>query len=389
MPLKDTMKLISVDDHLIEHPRVWSDRLPAKYQAVGPHIELTDLRSSDAWGYEAETSEAEVWVFEGRTYPRPMMEAVAGRDRSEYSMEPFRYEDVRPGCYDPAERVKDMDEDGVHASICFPTFPRFSGTTFLESEDIGLGLLCVQAYNDFVIEEWCGYAPDRLIPMVILPLWDPALAVEEIRRTAANGAKAISFPESFAPLGLPSFYSGEWDSVLAAAEEADLPLCMHFGTSGQIPKTSPDAPMPVTWALMGTNSMYALVDLLYSPIFHQHPKLKVALSEGGIGWIPYMLEKIDHVWEQHRAYTTINSDVRPSELFRSHVWGCFIDDYHGLACRESIGVKNILWEGDYPHADSNWPHARKHASEQLADVPDEEAHLIVELNARQLFNFSG
>jgi predicted TIM-barrel fold metal-dependent hydrolase len=373
MPLRDDMNLISTDDHVVEHPRVWSDRIPSRYRDVGPRI--------------VEDGGAQVWDFEGRRYPQIGLNAVAGRPREEYGLEPTRYDELRPGCYDPAARIADMDIDGVQAQLCFPTFPKFAGTVFLQADDKDLALVCVQAYNDFMLEEWCGSAPDRLIPLVILPLWDVRLATAEVARCAALGAKAISFPENPAPLGLPSFHTDAWDPMFAAAQEAELPLCMHFGTSGQAPHTADDAPFAVSIALFGCNSMYTTADLLFSRVFHKFDSLKVALAEGGIGWVPYMLERIDYTWERHRYYTDIDKDTRPSDLFRKHVWGCFIDDEFGLANRHAIGIERITWEGDYPHSDSNWPNSRQRAAEVLADVPDEEVHRIVELNARELFCF--
>jgi predicted TIM-barrel fold metal-dependent hydrolase len=138
---------------------------------------------------------------------------------------------------------------------------------------------------------------------------------------------------------------------------------------------------------MGTNSMFAMADLLFSPVFHKFPDLKVCLSEGGVGWIPYLLERSDATWERHRFYQNINQDMRPSELFARNIWGCFIQDEFGVINREHIGVNKLLWECDYPHSDSNWPNSRKVVHEHMLDVPDEDVHKIVELNARELFRF--
>lgn len=258
---------------------------------------------------------------------------------------------------------------------------------FLEGKDKELALLSVKAWNDFHIDEWAASAPDRIIPLIILPLWDPEAAAAEIYRCAAKGAKAIAFPENTVTLGLPSFYTDHWDPVFRAAEETKLPLCMHFGSSGKAPMTSPEAPMAVMIALFGTNSMYATADLLFSPVFYKFPDLKVALSEGGIGWMPYLLERIDLTWEKHRWYQNVNKEVRPSDLFRSNIYGCFIDDFEGVARRHKVGIDNITWECDYPHSDSNWPNSRRYTEKLLAEVPDDEAHKIVELNARKLYNF--
>ena len=378
MPLQPGMKLLSTDDHLIEPPRLWTDRLPAKYREAGPRI-VEQPRPGIA--------PAEVWTYEDRIYPYLGLNAVAGKRPEEFGLEPTRYDEMIPGCYEPKARLRDMDLDGVWGAMCFPSFPRFAGTVFLEGQDRELARLCVQAWNDFVLEEWCAAAPDRLIPLIILPLWDVAACVAEIHRTAAKGAKAISFPENPSPLGLPSFHTDHWDPVFSAAEETDMPLCLHFGTSGKPPVTAPDAPFAVTIALFGCNSMYATADLLFSPVFHRFDRLQVALSEGGIGWIPYLLERLDYTWERHRYYTGINQEVAPSDLFRRHFSGCFIDDEFGVSVRHAIGVDRITWECDYPHSDSNWPHARKRAAETLAGVPDDEVHRIVELNARALFHF--
>lgn len=393
MPLQDHMQLISTDDHLIEHPKLWTDRLPTRFHERGPRIIEKELpraihvgRDNTAIG-DAGTRIAQVWEYEGRIYPYIGLNAVAGKKPEEYGVEPTRYSDMLPGCYDPSARVADMDIDGVHAALSFPSFPRFAGTVFLEGEDRELALLSVQAWNDYILDEWCPTAPDRLIPMVILPLWSVEASVKEIYRTAAKGSKAISFPENPVPLGLPSFHTDHWDPVFAAAVDTGQPLCVHFGTSGKAPVTAPEAPMAVMIALFGTNSMSACADLLFSPVFHKHPGLKFALSEGGIGWVPYLLERMDLTWEKHRYYQNIDKTVRPSELFAKHMFGCFIDDGFGVENRGKVGIDNITWECDYPHSDSNWPNSRKVVHDMMINVPDDEVHKMVELNARKLFNF--
>ncbi|ETA04651.1 amidohydrolase family protein [Gordonia alkanivorans] len=379
MPLQDHMQLISTDDHLIEPANLWTDRLPRRFIEPGPRIIEKVMNDPNR--------PAHVWTMEGKIYPYIGLNAVAGKKPEEFGAEPVRFDDMLPGCYDPKARVIDMDIDGVQAALSFPSFPKFAGTIFLQAQDRELALLCVQAWNDYVLDEWCPTAPDRFIPLSILPLWDADLCVQEIHRVAAKGAKAISFPENPVPLGLPSFHTDHWDGVFSACEETGLPLCVHFGTSGKPPITAEEAPMAVMIALFGCNSMYATADLLFSPVFHRHPKLKFALSEGGIGWVPYMLERIDATWEKHRFYQNVNQTVRPSDLFRKHMYGCFIEDDHGIANRHLVGIDNITWECDYPHSDSNWPNSRKVVTEAMLDVPDEDVEKMVETNARKLFDF--
>jgi len=391
------MKLLSTDDHIIEHPKVWSDRLPARYQDVGPHIiekapDQVDLRLAPIKvAGHVKHSEAhkpvQLWSYEGREYPNIGLNAVAGKDKADYGTDPVRFEEMLPGCYDPVARLTDMDIDGVWGALNFPTFARFGLTAFLDGEDKDLALLCVRAYNDFILDEWCPVAPDRYIPLVGLPIWDQDLCVAEVQRTAAKGAKAVMFPEMPHNLGLPSFHSDGWDRLFSAMEETDMPLAMHFGSGGSAPVMSPGAPLATMITMFATNSMGTLTDLIFSPVFHRHPRLKVGLSEGGIGWIPYIIERADYVWERHRFYQNVDQTVRPSELYRRNIHGCFISDEHGVRNRHEIGIDNITWESDYPHSDSNWPHSRKVAEEVFRDVPDEEVHKMVELNVRRLYNF--
>ncbi|MCW2904850.1 MAG: hypothetical protein JWO67_7115 [Streptosporangiaceae bacterium] len=386
MPLQDHHQIVSVDDHLIEHPRVWQDRLPEKHQERGPRI--------------VESKGKHVWVYDGETFPTVGLNAVAGKPPEEWALDPVRYEDMIPGCYDPAARVRDMDLDGVQAALCFPSFPGFGGGVFQRAADKDLALLCVQAWNDFYIDEWCGSAPDRFIPMAIVPTWDPHLAAKEIERAAAKGARTISFPDSPVPLGLPSIHNRHWDPVWRACEETGTVLSLHFGSGSYVPGFSfsatraipgqvvlPDAPFAVAISIFSTNLMWSAADLLFSGVLQRHPKLQFSLAEGGIGWIPYILERCDFVWERHRHYQPIDFHARPSDLFRKHFWGCFIDDEFGVENRHKIGIDRIMLEIDFPHSDSNWPNSRKRAAEVLADVPDDEVEKITEINARTMLRF--
>ncbi len=165
-----------------------------------------------------------------------------------------------------------------------------------------------------------------------------------------------------------------------------MPLCLHFGSGGP-PTVAAEAPFTTAIALFGLNSQMATVDLVNTRIFERFPRLKVALSEGGIGWMPYILERMDYTWERHRYYTGMADARKPSDIFATNIFGCFIYDEAGLANIERIGADNIMFESDYPHSDSNWPHTRKMLAEALAHVPDEVARKIAEDNARRVFNF--
>jgi predicted TIM-barrel fold metal-dependent hydrolase len=297
-------------------------------------------------------------LYEDLEVPLTRPSAAAGNKEVDYL--PIVFDDVRPGCWKPTDRLADMDLNQVEASVCFPnTLPRFCGQTFLEAKDKDLALLCVRAYNDWVIDEWCGNSAGRLIPVTIVPLWDRDEAVAEVLRCAAKGSGSISFSENPAQLGLPSVHDrdGYWEPLFAACAETETVVNMHIGSSSVIPTTAPDAPQAVSSTLFATNTMGALCDYLISGVFERHPGLRIALAEGQIGWMPYVLERLDKVWAQRDGSSMIGIRLpkAPSDYMAGHVYGCIFDDETGLAERDRIGLDQILFEVDYPHLDSTFP----------------------------------
>ncbi|MGF7237961.1 MAG: amidohydrolase family protein, partial [Frankia sp.] len=245
---------ISVDDHLIEPARLWQERLPAAARETGPRI----VRDGDA----------EFWVYEDRQIVTTGLNAVAGKTREEFSPEPITYEDMRPGCYEPAARVADMNQGLVLSSLLFPSFPRYCGQVFHEAKDKDLALQCVRAWNDFILEEFAGAFPGRFIPMMIIPLWDPIAAAAEIERTAARGATSIAFSENPTKLGLPSIHSGHWDPVFRACDETGFVVSMHVGSSSNLIRTSDDMPTLAFMAYSAAaNQAGTLLDWLFSGNF--------------------------------------------------------------------------------------------------------------------------
>ena len=371
----DDLILVSVDDHLVEPPGLFEGRIIAKYASLAPKVE----RQSDG---------SDVWIFNGKVIPNIGLNAVAGRPKEEYGVEPTAFDEMRPGCYDIHERIKDMNAGGVLASMCFPSFPGFSGRLFAACEDKNLALAVLQAYNDWHIDEWCGSYPGRFIPMALPVLWDPQLAATELRRVAAKGCHSITFTENPATLGYPSFHDASWDPLWKAACDENVVISIHLGSSGQLAVTAPDAPVDVMITLQPMNICQAAADLLWSRVPKNFPDIRFALSEGGTGWIPYFLDRIDRTYDMHRAWTGQDfGDKLPSDVFRQHFLTCFISDPVGIALRELIGIDNIAWECDYPHSDSSWPEAPEELARVAADVPDAQLNKISFENACRWYHF--
>ncbi|MFN8102976.1 MAG: amidohydrolase family protein [Acidimicrobiia bacterium] len=371
----DDLILVSVDDHVVEPRDMFDGRLAARFADRAPRVIRTDA------GHD-------VWEYEGVRIPNIGLNAVAGRPPEEYSFEPTRFEDMREGCYDVDARVADMNRNGVLASLCFPSFPQFCGQLFSRSEDLDLGLACLQAYNDWHIEAWCGAHPGRFIPLAIPPIWDPHAMAAEVERVAAMGCTAITFSENPAHLGWPSWHSDHWEPFLSACEDTGTVICLHIGSSSKLVSTAPDAPVDVMITLTPVNSIQAAADVVWSPVLRRHPRLKFALSEGGIGWIPYFLERLDYVYAHHAPWTHQDFGGRlPSEVFLDHFTLCFIDDSVGVDMRDRIGVGNITWECDYPHSDSTWPRSPELVAAQLDGVAPDEVASITHRNAMELFRF--
>ncbi len=390
-------RIVSADDHVVEPGDVFTSRLPAKYRDVGPRVVRAPVAEMTFRGGNYVTRMgtkgddgplADFWLYEDLQWPHTRLSACAGFAPEEVQVVPMIYDEMRPGCYQPGPRLDDMDMNWVEASLCFPTFPRFCGQTFLEANDKELALLCVRAYNDWMVEEWCAGSAGRLLPLCLIPLWDPVLAAEEVRRNAARGVRAVCFSELPGNLGLPSVHDANrhWDPFVAACDETGTVICMHSGSGSKMPSTSADAPPAVSSTLTHELAEGSLADWLFSGLLVRYQNVTLTYSEGQIGWIPYILARADRVWEHNRGWSDSRDLVPepPSTYYWGRVYGCFFDDAAGLAALDAIGPKQVTFETDYPHADGTWPHSRVVAEKLLDGLADDVVHDIVRGNALRM-----
>ncbi|MFF3570183.1 amidohydrolase family protein [Nocardia jiangxiensis] len=367
--------LVSVDDHLVEPPDMFDNHIPAKYADDVPKL----VQRADG---------TDAWVFEGQEATNVGLNAVAGRPPDEYGAEPTKLAEIREGCYDIHERIRDMNANGVAAALNFPSYPQFCGQYFARAKDKDLGLAVLRAYNDWHIDEWCGAYPGRMIPQALPPIWDPELMAAEVRRVAAKGCHAVTFSENPTKLNYPSLHDAHWDPFWKACSDTNTVVNLHIGSSSSVVITSIDAPVDVMVTLQPMSIVQAAADLIWSPMLKKFPDLTFALSEGGIGWVPYFLERIDRVYRMHRAWTHQNfGDKLPSEVFLDRIALCFIDDGFGIRTRDKLNLDMLNWECDYPHSDSTWPVAPETLAIHLDGVPDAEIDKITHQNALRLYSF--
>ena len=371
----EAFTIISVDDHLVEPRHLFEGRLPEHLQQRAPYVRETSK------GHE-------IWIFDGQKYDQVGLNAVVGRSRDIGVMEPVRFDEMRRGCYDPAARVADMDQGGIWASVNFPSqITGFCGSVYSGCSDPELGLACVRAFNDWYLEEWVEPYPGRFVPMGITYLADPAEGAAEIRRNAERGFVAVSLPEQPHRLGYPSLHTGWWDPVLAACAETGTVVCLHVGSSGMMDMAL-DGPLVQLGATLFSSLSYnACADWLWSGVAVRYPTLHIAMSEGGIGWVPMLADRLDFMCEVagHGIDGWDGGDLTPTDVLLRNFWFCSLDDPSIWPIRDRIGVDHVMVEVDYPHADSTWPDTPQLLARRLADLPVQDQRRICHQNAADLF----
>jgi predicted TIM-barrel fold metal-dependent hydrolase len=370
------MILISVDDHIAEPAGMFDGHVPAAYRDQAPRV-VTDERGFQQWWYGEK---------KGRNLG---LNAVAGKPPEMYNVNPQRYEEMRQGCYDVDERVRDMSAGGQLAGLNFPNWTGFSGQVLNEGPDNDVNLVMIQAYNDWHVDEWCGAHPGRFIPCGILPLFDAELAAAEVRRLAAKGCHAVTYSENPAALKLPSIHTDYWDPLFAACSDLGTVLCLHVGSSSRSAATSFDAPPSVAMSLSSAMSIYSLGDLMWADFWWRFPGLRFALTEGDIGWIPYFLQRAEHIQARHSGWTghRFPDGLGPADVFKQRVLCCFINDRIGVRLLDELNIDNVCWESDYPHSDSTWPNAPETLASLVAHLPTAVVDKITHDNAMRHFQF--
>jgi predicted TIM-barrel fold metal-dependent hydrolase len=367
-----TQRFISAVDHVVEHPEVWTQRLSkSRWGDRIPHIEHS-------------SHEGDSWVVDGRRSPLSEC-AQVGAVMTDRADAPKHWEDVPQSAYLPAARLRAMDTDGVACSVLYPTLAGFSGEKFGALADPELALACVQAYNDWLAQEWAG-ASDRFIPQCLSPIWPVGAAVAEIERSVRKGHRGVVFPAvPMHLLDVPHINGPEYDRIWATCQDLDVPLCFHAGSSTKLqfpvaPALSPELTAAMQAVTRAASAVFDLVNVLFSRILLRFPRLKVVFAESTIGWGTFLLEYADHQYEQDHC----DYELKPSEMFRRQ---CYLTAWYDPAKINArhIGTDRIMWATNFPTANSTWPESQTFIEKSMAGMNEDERKQILWENAAKLY----
>jgi uncharacterized protein len=362
---------ISTDDHAWEKPDTFTSRVPVTLRADCPHLEVLD---DEHW-----------WVYAGRRVRKVGTGAAAMRD--DRGAVRF-FEEAPAAAYDAKARLETMDADGVAAEVLFPQASGFGGGPFVSTEGPPeLRLASIRAYNDYLAEEWAGVSP-RFVAQCLLPMWNVDLAATELVRAHALGHKAAVWTSAPQSHGFAHFNDRYWDPLWATLSELEMPVALHIGSAKAAGEAwegySAFSRLAVVSVTAITSNVQAIANLLFSGVLERFPTLAFVSVESGLGWVPYLLETADHQYEAQHLWDE-GMSMRPSEYFRRQVYVNFWFERSGIELRHMIGVDNILWEADFPHPTSTYPHSRKAIETSLSGVPAEEQQKLLQGNATRLF----
>jgi predicted TIM-barrel fold metal-dependent hydrolase len=375
MNLED-MVIASVDDHVIEPPTMFDQHLSKEHRALAPQYVTDELGNASWW-----------WEHENKRTFAVGINAVVGRPKEEYGMEPMNIDQMRKGVWDAAAHIDDMNAMGQMTALMFPTFAGFDGSWFWDAKDKENTKRVMRAYNDWHIDEWCGPYQGRYFPTGLLPLWDLDATLAEMKRLVKKGCRSVFFPANPASRNrLASVHDPLWEPMWALANDEGIVFNCHIGT-GLAPEANSDlSPISAWITAMPMAIATDAADLLHLKALLRYPNLKFALSEGGIGWVPYMLERADFTFRHHGPWVRVDFGGKlPSEVFREHFLTCFIDDRFGCENYKSVGEDIIAYECDYPHSDCTWPHVAEDLWDNVKDLPQNVIDKITHQNAYRFY----
>ena len=370
--------LLDADSHVSEPLNLWKERLPGKYRDQAPRMLTEHEGQPGAW-----------WLIEEDRHPHNVILGFGANktlEELQQFLQGFSYAGAHRGGWDPAQRVKDMDQDGVAGDVLYTTL----GFRMFWIKEAGFQRACFQVYNDW-LAEFCSYSPKRLKGLGLISLYNPKEAAQDLEECAKKGlAGAIVWASP--PEELP-FYSEANDTFWAVAQELGMPLSLHeFAGFGRIYWESSAEKKTVANAIASHEVETTFATFILSGILEKFPGLKIVSAELNCGWLPYFLHRMDKTFDSrgtrlHGTPFRTKLTMKPSEYFRRQLYATFIDDPYGVAHRHEIGVENLLWSSDFPHSATFWPHSREKIAQDFEGVSEEDKRKILCENMAKLYRF--
>jgi predicted TIM-barrel fold metal-dependent hydrolase len=381
-------EIVDADCHILEPPDIWDNWLPSKWQDKAPKL-VKDSAGGDAW----------LTAVGGEPDPIGLV-ATPGMPWDQFRWLGVTYDDARAGCYNGTERLRDMDIDGVDAEILFP--PQRTMSHFLGDDDEDFVLAGVEAYNNFLLEEFCSPDPSRLIGLPQVPSLGIDVAVDALRKAKARGAKGViisNWPSGNGDL------SRDDDPFWAAAVDEGLPVSVHINIISRAQRSAGrkaqakagvnrydmSSEQTRAKAIGGMSHVFSMsagniTSMLFAGVFDRFPELQVAWIETGVGWLPHFIDCLDDRYWRNRAWGDLPIKQPPSFYWYGNNAASFITDRTGVELRHRVGVDNMMWSSDYPHHGNDWPYSRKSIADSMANIPAEERAKIVGANAVRIWN---
>ena len=366
--------VISSDSHVFEPPDLWTERIDAKFRDRAPHMER--VGEVDQLVVEGDQMIAGIGLISnaGARFEAPETISAHGR-----------FDDVHTGGYDPDQHIKDMAIDGVSGEVLYPS----QGLFYYKIADSELMSAVFRAYNDW-LSDFCSNDPDRLKGIAMINLDDVSDGVRELERSARMGLVGAMISEY--PWEARRYDGAEYEAFWMAAQDLNMPLSLHTATRRE-GKSRGEGNTNIRDASGRANKVFwpstSMCDMIFSGVFERYPKLKLAVVEFELAWVPHLLGSMDYTYRERHEEATYRykNDALPSDFFHSNVYLSFQEDDIGIRLRDVIGVDSLMWGSDYPHSESTFPKSREILDRILEGVPQEEKNKIVGTTTAKLYGF--
>jgi len=372
--------LLSADCHIVEPPDLWTARVERKFRDRVPR--LVKGEKFDWWCVEGNQSLGSIG---NATHPGERFRL----DRPHEIPVEGRWESVRPGGYDPHQAIVDMGLDGVYGAAMFPT-AGVGGIWRTQDSEL-LDTIC-RTYNDW-IADFCKPYPDRLKGVAMINLESVEEGVKELRRARKLGLTASLI--TIYPRRERQYHNAEYEPLWAAAQELDMPLCLHSGSHRDAQRmdgfdnSDPHDPVAIRICTQVYLLQRSLASMIWSGVFERYPALKIVSIENEAMWAAHWMYKMDiHHQDRGVVWPRFKGDLKPSDFFHRQIFLSFQEDWLAVRERSFIGIENLMWGSDYPHTEGTWPDSRRFVRTIFSEVPDDEVRKMTYDNAARVFGFN-